>query len=111
MIPNYKNVFHALTDVSVARLVTTVLNVDQTTTSMPRADYAFKFVVMVNDTLWNVMMEITSMVMDVQEIVMLRLDSHVMVDHQAPKTVVLLSSPVLSQLSQEDNLVSMERSC
>lgn len=77
---------------------------------MQKADCVSKFVVMVNDTLWNVMMAITSMVTDVQGIVMFRLDSHAMVDLQAPRTVALLSFPVLSQLNQEDNLVSMERS-
>lgn len=72
--------------------------------------FVFKFVVMERDTLLNVMMETTLMVMDVQRIVTLKLDSLVMVVHQALKIAVQLFFQVPSQLKTEVNQDFTERS-
>lgn len=77
---------------------------------MPKLDFVLKFVVMERDTLLNVMMETMLMVMDVQKIVTLRLDSHVMAVHQALKTAVQLFSHQSSQLKTEVNQDFTERS-
>lgn len=77
---------------------------------MPKLDFVLKFVVMERDTLLNVMMETMLMVMDVQKIVTLRLDSHVMAVHQALKTAVQLFFHLSSQLKIEVNQDFMERS-
>lgn len=64
---------------------------------------------MEKDTLLVVMMEITLMAMDAAEIVMLKLDTHVMVVHQAQKTAALLFFLQPFQLNQEANQDSMEK--
>lgn len=65
---------------------------------------------MEKDTLFNVMMETTLMEMDVQKIVTLKLDSHVMVDHQALKIAVQPFFQLPSQLKTEVNQDFMEKS-
>jgi hypothetical protein len=77
---------------------------------MPKLDFVLKFVVMERDILLNVMMVTTLMVTDVQKIVTLRLDSHVMAVHQALKTAVQLFFHLSSQLKTEVNQDFMERS-
>lgn len=72
--------------------------------------FVLKFVVMERDTLLNVMMEIMSMVMDVQRIATSKLDSLVMVVHQALKTVVQLFFHLPFQLKTEVNQDFTERS-
>jgi hypothetical protein len=93
-IHNSKSAFHALMDVSPARLATTVLNADPIMFLMPRADFVLKFVVMPRDTLHNVMMEITSMVMGAAGIAESKSDSHATVVHQAPE---MLAAPFCHQ--------------
>lgn len=110
LIPNFKNAFHALMVVLHARPVMIVLNADQTTLWMLNQDFVLKFVVMEKDTLLNVMMVTTLMEMDVQKIVTLKLDSHVMVDHQALKTAVQPFFQLPSQLKTEVNQDFMEKS-
>ena len=77
---------------------------------MPNQDFVLKSVVMERDTLLNVMMETTLMGMDVQRIVTSKLDSHVMVDHQALKTAVQPFFQLPSQLKTEVNQDFMEKS-
>lgn len=107
---NSKNVFHALMDVSHARLATIVLNADPTTHLMPRADFVLKFAVMEKDTLLSAMMETTLMVMDAARIATLKLDSHAMAVHQAPKIHAAPFSHQPFPLSQEANQDFTERS-
>lgn len=72
--------------------------------------FVLKFVVMERDTLLNVMMETTLMVMDVQKIVTLKSDSLVMAVHQALKTVVQLFFQLPFQFKTEVNQDFTERS-
>ena len=72
--------------------------------------FVWKFAVMERDTLLNVMMETTLMVMDVQRIVTLKSDSLVMAVHQALKTAVQPFFQLLSQLKTEVNQDFMEKS-
>ena len=65
-----------------------VLNVDLIIYLIQRVVFVLKFVVMERNIHLAVMMEIILMVMDAARIVMLRLDTHVMVDHQALKIPV-----------------------
>ncbi len=65
---------------------------------------------MERDTLLNVMMETTLMVMDVQRIVTLKSDSLVMAVHQALKTAVQPFSHPLFQLKTEVNQDFTEKS-
>lgn len=110
LIPNFKNAFHALMDVFHAKLVTTVLNADQTTIWMLNLAFVLKFAVMERDTLLNVTMETTLMVMDVQRIVTLKLDSLVMAVHQALKIAVQPFSQLPFQLKTEVNQDFTEKS-
>ena len=71
-IANCKNVFHALTDVLVVRLATTVLNADPITYSIPEPPCVWKSAVMAKSTLLTVMTVTTSTVMDVVKIVTLK---------------------------------------
>ena len=71
-IVNCKNAFHALTDVLVVRLATTVLNADPITSSIPELLYVWKSAVMAKSTLLAVMTVTTPTVMDVVKIVTLK---------------------------------------
>lgn len=72
--------------------------------------FVLKFAVMERDTLLNVTMETTLMVMDVQKIVTLKSDSLVMAVHQALKIAVQPFSQLPFQLKTEVNQDFMEKS-
>jgi hypothetical protein len=109
-ILNSRNVFHALTVVFHAKLVMIVLNADPTTLLMLRLDFVLKSVVMERDTPLNVMMETTSTVTDVAEIVESKSDSHATEVHQLPETHAVPFSHQLFQFKTEVNQDFTERS-
>lgn len=77
---------------------------------MPRADFVLRFAVMERDTLLNVMMETTSMVMDAARTVTLKLDSHATEVHQAQRTHAAPFSHLPFPLNQEVKQDFTERS-
>ncbi len=110
LILNSKSAFHALMDVLHARLATIVLNADRTTLLMPKPDFALKSVVMERDTLLNVMMETTLMVMDAARTVESKSASHATEVHQLPKTHARPFSQQPFQLKTKANQDFTERS-
>lgn len=87
-----------------------VLNVDLITSLMPKLVFVMKFVVMEKDILQDVMMEITSMVTDAAEIVMLKSGSHAMEVLQAQKIPAALPYQLPFLLKIEDNQDYTEKS-
>ncbi len=106
---NCKSVSHAQMGVSVARLVMIVFSAGRIIILIPNRHCVWRSVVMVRSTLRNVMMVITLMVMDAARIVILRLDSHVTVDHQRPRIPAHPCFHHPFQLKTEDNQDFMER--
>jgi hypothetical protein len=109
LTPSCKSVSHVLMDASVVRLATIVLNAGLTIFLIQDLHCVYKFVVMVRSTLQTVMMAIMLMVMDAAWIVTLKLDSHVMVDHQAPRIHAQLYFRQPFQFKTEDNQDSTEK--
>lgn len=109
-ILNSKNACLALMDVLPVKLATIALNADLITLLMPNPDFVSKSVVMEKDTLLNVMMETTSMVMDAAKIADLKSDSHASEVHQLQETHAVLFSHQPFQLKTEVNPDFTERS-
>ena len=74
-------------------------------------DYVSKSVVMLRDIHQTVTMEIMSMVMDVAETAILKLDIHVTVGLQTLLTLVVQPCLQLFHFRKEANPIFMERSC
>ncbi len=89
LIINYRNVYHVQMDVWVVKIVMIVHNVDLIIILMLKVVFVIKYVVMVKDIHFNVMMVIMLIVMVVVEIVIFKLDSLALEVHQIPKILVL----------------------
>ena len=86
--------------VLAASIVTDASSADQNSFMTHKLNNAMNCVVMVKDSLKNVMMEITMTVMVVQEIVKLNLDTHALVVLLSAAIIVMLADLTMSDLSK-----------
>lgn len=106
---NKRDVWPARMDVYLVPPATPAHNADQSITTTPPKDFALRYVVMENVSLWPVMMETTTMGTAALKIVRLSLDSTVSVAHPTLLTSALPSCPLQSSSHNQARPMSPTR--